>query len=161
MGSGTWLNKWAAAFWSTCAFLQNRPKWLNSKPFTNLLGFNFTKRALQRYPFWWGEHKTRNVIPFQQKKWKAKRVTSLSFLFQTFFGSFFDPFSVRTLPTVFLSSSSTHLTTLGRYAFDSNSSFVSPQTSHAFNPNTIQHWHLCRKILHRAEVKTLERILRM
>ena len=45
------------------------------------------KVALQRDPFWRGEHKTRNVIPSQQKKWKAKRVAS---------------FSVRTLATVFL-----------------------------------------------------------
>ena len=50
MGSGTWLKRWAAAFWSclTCAFLQNRPKWLNSKPFTNLLGFNSTKKGRYR-----------------------------------------------------------------------------------------------------------------
>ena len=45
------------------------------------------KGALQRDPFWRGEHKTRNVIPSQKKKWKAKRLAS---------------FSVRTLATVFL-----------------------------------------------------------
>ena len=118
--NGAWHLVWSTGSCFLVLFWQNSPNDSIQSHLQTCLVLIPQKVALQRDPFWRGEHKTRNVIPSQQKKWKAKRVAS---------------FSVRTLATVFLLHTPDDPLT---WCLLLEQLVCLSSTSHAFNPKAFQ-----------------------